>query len=81
VIEWNAFVDRALYLCDETGTTLQESHVRIHAPGFVFTAYVRWAGFRMHKTLLPLADMDDDEIGPAVEAARDAFDATSATPY
>jgi len=46
---------------------------QIHAPGFVFTAYVRWAGFRVHESLLPLAEMDNDEVGPAVEAAREVL--------
>ncbi len=73
VLEWAGSVDRALYLCDEAGATLHESPMRIHAPGFVFTAYVRWAGFRVHETLLPLADMDNDDVGPAVEAAREAL--------
>lgn len=72
VLEWSGSVERALFLCDETGATLHESNVRIHAPGFVFTAYVRWAGFRIHESLLPLADLDNGEVGPAVEAAREA---------
>ncbi len=71
VIEWREGVERALYLCDENGATLHESAVRVHAPGFNFTAYVRWAGFRVHETLLPLAEMGNDEVGPAVEAARE----------
>jgi hypothetical protein len=73
IIEWDANFDRALYLCDEDGATLHEDVPGIHAPGFVFTAYIRWAGFRIHESLLPLADMDNDEVGPAVEAAKDAL--------
>lgn len=73
VIEWDAKFDRALYLCDEDGATLHEDSPGIHAPGFVFTAYVRWAGFRLHESLLPLADMDNDQVGPAVNAAKDAL--------
>jgi hypothetical protein len=73
VIEWSTQVDRALYLCDENGATLHESNVGIHAPGFMFTAYVRWAGFRANESLLPLADMDNDEVGPVVNAAREAL--------
>lgn len=73
VIEWEGNIDRALYLCDEGGATLHESNAGIHAPGFTFTAYVRWAGFRAHESLLPLADMDNDEVGPAANAAREAL--------
>jgi hypothetical protein len=73
VIEWEGNIERALFLCDENGATLHESSAGIHAPGFVFTAYVRWAGFREHESLLPLADMDNDEVGPAVAAAREAL--------
>lgn len=73
VIEWDAKFERALYLCDEDGATLHEDSPGIHAPGFVFTAYVRWAGFRIHESLLPLADMDNDEVGPALNAAKDAL--------
>src|SRR3546814_16002305 len=73
VIEWSSNVDRAMYLCDESGATLHESSPGIHAPGFTFTAYVRWAGFRAHESLLPLADMDNDQVGPAVNAARKAL--------
>lgn len=73
VIEWSSNVDRAMYLCDESGATLHESSPGIHAPGFTFTAYVRWAGFRAHESLLPLADMDNDQVGPAVNAAREAL--------
>jgi hypothetical protein len=73
VIEWNADVDRALFLCDESGATLHEANAGIHARGFVFTAYIRWAGFRVHETLLPLAEMDNDQIGPALTAGREAL--------
>lgn len=33
VIEWEGNVDRALYLCDESGATLHEANAGIHAPG------------------------------------------------
>ncbi len=73
VIEWEAEVDRALYLCDENGATLHETNVGIHAPGFNFTAYIRWAGFRENESLLPLADMDNTDVGPALSAARETI--------
>ncbi len=73
VIEWEDDVGRALYLCDENGATLHEAKAGIHAPGFNFTAYVHWAGFRLHEPHLPLADMGNDEVGPAVNAAREVL--------
>ncbi len=73
VIEWDVDFGRALFLCDEDGTTLHEDSPGIHAPGFMFSAYVRWAGFRIHESLLPLAQMDNYEVGPAVDAAKDAL--------
>jgi hypothetical protein len=73
IIEWNATIDRALFLCDENGATLHEASAGIHAPGFTFTAYIRWAGFRIHESLLPLAEMDNQDVGPAVDAAREVL--------
>ena len=70
VLEWKESIDRALFLCDENGVTLHQAEPRIHAPGFQFTAYVSWAGFRVHESLLPLADLDNDQIAPVIEQAR-----------
>jgi hypothetical protein len=41
VIEWKAYAERALYLCDETGFAYEERPPGIHAPGFNFTAYLK----------------------------------------
>lgn len=41
VIEWKTAADRSLYLCDESGFALAEVPPGIHAPGFVFTAYLK----------------------------------------
>ena len=57
VIEWSKPVERRLYLCDENGTTLGQTEARIHAPGFDFTAYIRWAGFREHESELLAVDL------------------------
>jgi Histidine kinase-, DNA gyrase B-, and HSP90-like ATPase len=69
VIEWARPIDRRLYLCDENGTTLQQVEPRIHAPGFDFTAYIRWAGFRVHEGELLVAELSET-VRPVVEAAR-----------
>lgn len=41
IIEWKTPTDRALYLCDEFGFTLDERSPGIRAPGFNFTAYLK----------------------------------------
>jgi Histidine kinase-, DNA gyrase B-, and HSP90-like ATPase len=71
VIEWTEPVDRGLFLCDENGTALEQTTVNIHAPGFQFTAYVCWAGFREHENVLLVADFAGEQVGPVVEAARE----------
>jgi hypothetical protein len=74
VIEWKVpDVDRALYLCDSAGIALERATVQIHAPGFSFTAYLCWDGFRQHENVLLVADLADETVSPVVEAARDAL--------
>ena len=64
IIEWKFGVDRhSLFLCDEQGAALHEMSAGIRAPGFDFTAYALWQGFRTHESILPLADMDSVEGG------------------
>jgi hypothetical protein len=41
IIEWKIEIERALYLCGETGFTLRELLPGIQAPGYHFTAYLR----------------------------------------
>ncbi len=41
VIEWKRSTNRAVYLCDENGFTLNEVPPGIHARGYNFTAYVK----------------------------------------
>lgn len=46
IVEWTIPVDRALYFCDENGFAFERLAPGIHAPEFVFTAYIRSAGIR-----------------------------------
>lgn len=71
VIEWSIPVDRALYLCDGNGMALEEIDARIQAPGFEFTAYIRWEGFRAYENELLLADLGNPSLLPVLDAARD----------
>ena len=73
VIEWNEPCDRAIFLCDANGATLHEVEARIHAPGFNFTAYAKWEGFRAHETNLLLANMGSPEVGPVIDSIREAL--------
>lgn len=70
VIEWRREVDRSLNLCDMAGTVLGEVRPGVQAPGFSFTAYLRWDGFTDYAGDIPLADLGHQMIGPVVGVAR-----------
>lgn len=71
VIEWKRSVDRRLHLCNEQGVSLAALQPGIHAPGFEFTAYVRWQGFDSHDAAL--ADLGAEPQASIVDAAKDAL--------
>jgi hypothetical protein len=71
IIEWNIKVERHLYLCDENGSALADMPPGVHAPGYQFTAYLRWAGFRDLGHDILLAEMDSGAVGELVAAAKD----------
>jgi hypothetical protein len=73
VIEWIKPVRRLLYLCDTDGMALHELSPGIQAPGFDFTAYIRWAGFRDLGTDILLADFQHESTAPIIEAAREVL--------
>ncbi len=41
IIEWSIQTDRFIFLCDADGFTLKKMKPNIHAPGFVFSAYLK----------------------------------------
>jgi hypothetical protein len=45
----------------------------IQAPGFDFTAYLRWDGFSEIVTELGLADLGHEPVASLVEAAKKAM--------
>ncbi len=69
VIEWKTPADRSLFLCDANGFALAEVPPGIHAPGFVFTAYLKCDFLR---------ELDDqgalvlEELHPDLKAILDA---------
>lgn len=73
IIEWSIDIDRALCLCDANNATLEEMEPGIRAPGFSFTAYVSWHGFRVHEDVLGLANLDSRDLAPVIDEAREAM--------
>jgi hypothetical protein len=72
IIEWGMDVDRALHICDETGVSLDDVAPRIQAPGYNFTAYLKWAGFREHHAMASL-EFADEPVQSIMTAARDSL--------
>lgn len=70
VIEWKRQVPRGMLLCDSDGMALHTIQPGIQAPGFDFTAYVRWDGFRRLGHDVLLAEVGHEQITPVVEAAQ-----------
>jgi len=69
VIEWARPVERVLHLCSEAGMSLALTKPGIHAPGFEFTAYVRWSGFNKHDVLL--ADLGVEPAATVIDQAKE----------
>jgi hypothetical protein len=72
VVEWKCETERALYYCDADGLTLKQvSPIRIHAPSFWFSAYLKSAYFR---ELEENGTIDLEELNPdltnVVETAK-----------
>lgn len=72
IIEWKIpQKNRTLHLCDEDGASLAETRPGIHAPGFDFTAYIRWDGFRTNVSDIMLGQLDEEsDAARIVEAAK-----------
>ena len=73
IIEWKAPLQRHLYLCDANGVALHDMKPGIQAPGFSFTAYLKWDGFVTDFDFLALEDGAPEPIPAVIEAARDAL--------
>lgn len=73
IIEWSTPVERAMHLCDENGVSLGQVPPGIHAPGFEFTAYLRWKGFRDNHTQVLLGEMAEEPFPAIIAAAKDAM--------
>jgi Histidine kinase-, DNA gyrase B-, and HSP90-like ATPase len=73
VIEWNRKIERGLYLCDAGGVALDETEAGIQAPGFNFTAYVKWDGFGDQAAELPTIELQSGPAKVVLEASREAL--------
>ncbi len=72
IVEWNTPVERKLYLCDEAGFTLDQVSPGIHAPEFVFTAYIKSSYIRYLEDNAALAFGDGHpEYTKLLENAKD----------
>lgn len=69
VIEWKAYVERSLFLCDESGFSLIKKSPNVQAPGFNFTAYLKSSFIR---------ELDEqgglllDDLNPTIQALIEA---------
>lgn len=73
IIEWSTKVERALHFCDADGVSLAQIPPGIQAPGFEFTAYLTWDGFKETHTQILLGDMAEEPLPAIIEAAKDAL--------
>lgn len=69
VIEWIHAPERALFLCDEHGSTLSKTSPGVQAPGYSFTAYLRSAYLgELHQA----GNLMLDDLHPDLKAVLDA---------
>jgi hypothetical protein len=71
VIEWSRDFGRDLHLCAADGVTRYSTGPGIRAPGFNFTAYLRWDGFAAGDAVL--ADLWQEPGATVLEAAKEAL--------
>ena len=70
IVEWekSAAIKRSIAIRDDTNTVIAEHDARIHAPGFLFTVFLNWAGFDPGEAAL--ADMGQPKYAPVFEEVR-----------
>lgn len=71
IIEWIRPARRALHICDSAGTSMHEMPPGVHAPGFNFTAYLAWDGFRDYQSELALAELGQEPLTAIIEGAKE----------
>lgn len=73
IIEWSHSVERAIYLLADDETPLGEVPPGIQAPGFNFTAYLRWNGFAQHTDTIALGEFADEPLPTVIQAAKESL--------
>lgn len=77
VIEWKTDVPRTLALCDSSGSELAQHVPHVQAPGYSFTAYILWDGFKDYLETIAIADFEgglvEEILNQARQAIRDHF--------
>jgi hypothetical protein len=71
VVEWSARVGRELHLCDGNGTPVATVDAGVRAPGFDFTAYLRWPPMADHVGDAHLGEGHDSDVTALLAAARE----------
>lgn len=70
VIEWRADVRRELCFVDAEGSVLHAMKPGIQAPGFRFTAYLRWGGLESSKADLVLEDLAPEPVPQIIRETK-----------
>jgi hypothetical protein len=70
IVEWTIPVREVLYLCGPAGVALDFVKAPRPAPGFEYTAYLRWHGIEERSADLALVEAGHPVLSPLVDAAR-----------
>ncbi len=73
IVEWAMPTDRELHLCDADGVSLHEagSGVKIHAPGFNFTVYIKCDHFKeLDRENLLIFDELNEDVKEIIKIAK-----------
>ena len=70
IVEWTIPVREVMYLCDPAGIALDFVSVGRAAPGFEYTAYLRWHGIEERSADLALVEAGHPVLSPLVDLAR-----------
>lgn len=71
IVEWTISVSEVMYLCDAEGIALDFVRITKPAPGFEFTAYLRWHGIEERSADLALVESGSHPVlNPLIDAAK-----------
>ncbi len=70
VVEWSIPVHEVIYLCGRNGISLESVKVTSPAPGFEYTAYLRWHGIEDRAADLAMIEAGHPVLAPLVDLAQ-----------